>query len=411
MKYRWIILLTALFALSNISVQAQTKPNKERRNAKLEQRKRDSTASDVGEKVKVTFNSAPMDADLYVDTEYRGHTPQEISLTEGKHIIRMEKDGVSWEDTIEVSPNGPRVFTADLQYDLSYMREVTFKSTPDSAIVYVDNALRGYTTPSKIKLKVGKHQIRVVRDDVTLNTKINVNESGSNVWNFDVRPDGLVRDSVTDYDGNVYRIVKLGNQYWMAENLRTTHYADGTFIRMLPSIINIPCRYYPNNDSTTVADYGYLYNWRAVMNKSASSSRNPSGVQGICPKGWHVPSDAEWQQLVDYMGTQAKYWCTNDTLSFAKALTSKEGWESDEGDCAIGNEQEENNASGFNARPAGYFSSEYGSFGRNADFWSATEQDVSNAKYRFLSKRRSTIGSNSCEKYNAFPVRCLRDKK
>ena len=102
---------------------------------------------------------------------------------------------------------------------------------------------------------------------------------------------------VTDIDGNVYKTVKLGNQVWMAENLRTTRYADGRKIPLgTTESFDVAYRYYPDDNSANVADYGYLYNWPAVMNGSASSSANPSGVQGICPDGWHVPSNAEWTE-------------------------------------------------------------------------------------------------------------------
>ena len=102
---------------------------------------------------------------------------------------------------------------------------------------------------------------------------------------------------VTDIDGNVYKTVKLGNQVWMAQNLRTTRYADGRKIPLgTRESFDVAYRYYPNNNRANVSKYGYLYNWPAVMNGSLSSSANPSGVQGICPDGWHVPSDAEWTE-------------------------------------------------------------------------------------------------------------------
>jgi len=97
---------------------------------------------------------------------------------------------------------------------------------------------------------------------------------------------------VTDYDGNTYRTVKIGNQIWMAENLKSTHYSNGS-----------PIEYFDyNNDAANATTYGRLYSWRAVMNGAASSTNNPSGVKGIAPDGWHVPSKAEWQQLADYLG-------------------------------------------------------------------------------------------------------------
>ena len=93
----------------------------------------------------------------------------------------------------------------------------------------------------------------------------------------------VISNAVTDYDGNSYDAVRIGNQVWMASNLRTTHYANGEDIpEGNTTSYTEPCRYTP---STDVAAYGYLYNWPAVMHGASSSSANPSGVQGICPNG------------------------------------------------------------------------------------------------------------------------------
>ncbi|MBN2778883.1 MAG: fibrobacter succinogenes major paralogous domain-containing protein [Bacteroidales bacterium] len=98
---------------------------------------------------------------------------------------------------------------------------------------------------------------------------------------------------VKDYDGNIYRTTKIGDQVWMAENLRTTHYSDGTPVVEYKSANNNP-----DNDE----NYGLLYNYSAVMNGAGSSFAEPSGVQGICPNGWHVPSDNEWLTLEREIG-------------------------------------------------------------------------------------------------------------
>ena len=100
---------------------------------------------------------------------------------------------------------------------------------------------------------------------------------------------------VTLADGNTYNTVLIGTQCWMKENLRTKKYANGTTISQgsLSSSSSTAYWYFPNNDSSNMSTYGLLYNWKAVMQNSSSSSANPSGVQGVCPNGWHVPSDAE----------------------------------------------------------------------------------------------------------------------
>lgn len=110
----------------------------------------------------------------------------------------------------------------------------------------------------------------------------------------------IISNIVTDFDGNAYNGIVVGNQIWMQENLHTSHYADGTPIPMSDEVsVEFAYCYYPDNDSANVTEYGYLYNWKAAMRDSESSNSVPSGVQGACPDGWHLPSDVEWVQLLD----------------------------------------------------------------------------------------------------------------
>ena len=119
-----------------------------------------------------------------------------------------------------------------------------------------------------------------------------------------------IEQTVTDIDNNTYRTVKIGNQVWMAENLKTTHYPDGREIRQITSssywanlsnnnTADFFC-YYFNNMSGEKDIYGTLYTYAAAMGDNAvSSNRNPSGIQGVCPSGWHLPSEGEWEELID----------------------------------------------------------------------------------------------------------------
>jgi uncharacterized protein (TIGR02145 family) len=136
--------------------------------------------------------------------------------------------------------------------------------------------------------------------------------------------------TVTDIDGNVYKTIRIGSQTWMAENLRVTHYDDGSAIQLLKSVrahynsdpndpgsivyldsewdrIGLFSKSYcwPVDDKTNAITYGALYSWCAAMNGAASSSQSPSGIQGVCPTGWHLPSDQEWITLTDYLGGQS----------------------------------------------------------------------------------------------------------
>ena len=216
--------------------------------------------------------------------------------------------------------------------------------------------------------------------------------------------------TVTDVDGNVYKTVQIGNQCWMRENLRTTKYSDGTAIALGSSTsTSTAYRYNSNNDTVHVPTYGYLYNWKAVMRNSSSSSANPSGVQGVCPAGWHVPSYDEWKQLTDYVSSQSQYQCGGTSTSIAKALASTTGWSSSSTTCAVGNNRSSNNATGFSALPAGYYSGSYDYFGNRANFWSSTEGYSNTAYGRRLDYYNASVGSHDNFKYYGYSVRCLRN--
>ena len=216
---------------------------------------------------------------------------------------------------------------------------------------------------------------------------------------------------VTDVDSNLYNTVQIGNQCWMKENLRTTRYSDGTTITLgtAGSSTTVAYRYNTNDNST----YGYLYNWKAVMRNSGSSAANPSGVQGVCPLGWHVPSSAEWTQLADYVGSQSEYVCGENSSYIAKALASTIGWNNNTTVCAVGNAQESNNATGFTALPAGYRNNNGSVIQDIAEFWSTTKGNYSGA---YPEARSLNSGSafftaivTASVPQNGLSVRCLRD--
>jgi len=148
--------------------------------------------------------------------------------------------------------------------------------------------------------------------------------------------------TVTDIDGNVYETVQIGEQLWMAENLKVTHYSNGSGVAYLNYEDN------PNNSET----YGHLYNWNIIN----------SGQ--ICPQDWHVPSDDEWTFLSDYLGGVE---IAGDKMKEA----GLEHWDSaNEG---------ATNESGFTALPAGLLNFPliiYEHMGYAGYFWSSTASDA-----------------------------------
>ena len=212
--------------------------------------------------------------------------------------------------------------------------------------------------------------------------------------------------TVSDYDGNIYNTVQIGNQCWMMENLRVTHYSNGEYIPLSSSTsTSTAYRYLPNNSSSNVSSYGYLYNRKAML--------GPSGIQDICPDGWHVPTDGEWTQLENYMSSQTQYQCDSTSSSIAKALSSTTGWNNSMQACAVGNNLSTNNMTGFSALPAGAFlAAGYGFFGNRCFFWSASANYINYhlyPYYRSFTYNLSSMHRDITNEFQGCSVRCLRD--
>ena len=202
-------------------------------------------------------------------------------------------------------------------------------------------------------------------------------------------------------DGNVYKFVTIGNQVWMAENLK---YLPAV-VRPATGSYTTPYYYVYGYDGTdknaakatsNYNTYGVLYNWPAAMAGSASSEANPSGVKGVCPTGWHLPSDAEWTQLTDYLGGTA-------AAGGKLKETGTVHW--------ISPNTAATNETGFTALPGGNRYG-YGSFGRigyDGRWWSASELDATNAWSRYMSSNYSNVTSYNYNKEVGFSVRCVRD--
>jgi len=210
--------------------------------------------------------------------------------------------------------------------------------------------------------------------------------------------------TLTDIDGNSYNWIGIGVQAWMAENLKTTRYADGTVINLVESqatwdaltFIDKAYCYY-DNSSVNGDAYGALYTWAGAMNGASSSSSNPSGVQGVCPDGWHIPSDDEWTELINFI--------TNNGYSGIEgsALKSTSGWYND----GNGNDNFE-----FNALPGGsrYNDGQFFNLNFTGYFWSATGYDTDRAWFRYLYYNNSDITKTNYLKKYGFSVRCIRDE-
>ncbi|MFA5443354.1 MAG: FISUMP domain-containing protein [Bacteroidales bacterium] len=224
---------------------------------------------------------------------------------------------------------------------------------------------------------------------------------------------------VDSRDENEYDLVVIGGQVWMKENLAYLPSEVGVVGPETGSTSAAYCYVY-GYDGTSVAaakatsnytTYGVLYNWTAAMNGAESSTTNPSGVQGVCPSGWHLPSDAEWKQLEMALGMsseEANNTGDRGTTEGGKMKeTGTEHWESTTGTVT--------NESGFTALPGGFRDGDGGDWPADVEevrhqsyWWSSTLYD-SNACYRGLFYTHTYVHRNNGTKAYGFYVRCLRD--
>ena len=239
---------------------------------------------------------------------------------------------------------------------------------------------------SRVEIKLNKACVDKTEGDTM--TYVSKWTCRSGVWTWDT--DKINKGSFT-YGGQTYKTVAVGFQVWMAENL---NYADSL---ALPNLKGRSSCYGDSPDSC--AKYGRLYTWTGAMNLDSSYVATLASAvikiphQGVCPAGWHIPTDDEWDELAEAVGGAS---------SAGTKLKSKAGWN------GSGNGTDDY---GFSVLPAGYRYSN-GDFiyaGYYADFWSATEDGANNAYIRYLNFSLAYMYSGIDYKSYAFSVRCVQD--
>jgi len=216
--------------------------------------------------------------------------------------------------------------------------------------------------------------------------------------------DVTVTRTVTDIDGNVYTTVKIGDQWWTAENLKVAHYRNGEEVPEVTDNtawtgVSTGARCSYDNSETNADTYGYLYNWYAV-----NDSRS------IAPEGWHVPTDEEWKQLEMYLGMSQSEADNEDyrgTNEGSKLAGNASLWES-----GALTSNSEFGSSGISALPGGYremWDGYFFSLGAFAYFWSSTECDINVAWSRAMRYDYSNVDRSVYFERSGFSVRLVRD--
>jgi uncharacterized protein (TIGR02145 family) len=296
----------------------------------------------------------------------------------------------TWVGQTWATMNGsitPNNFTAivSFEYDTTTSYRNVVKASPDTVegnestiVSYSLTGLKSKTT-YHYRVKAEYSGGTVYGGDLTFTTA----DTTGIVINFNT---ALVYGSVKDIDGNNYKTIQIGSQEWMAENLRTTRFRDGTGIQFLVkgsdwAALTGPGYCWYNNDSIV---FGALYNYYAV------------NTGNLCPAGWHIPSDGEWSALTIYLGPES--------IAGNKLKEAGTGhW--------TGLNSVATNESGFTALPGGCrtYTGSFTNIGRYGYWWSSTEATASSAYSRDLYYGYSNIDRNSGSKLSGFSVRCVKD--
>jgi len=198
---------------------------------------------------------------------------------------------------------------------------------------------------------------------------------------------GCDTSSVQDIDGTSYKTVKIGKQWWMAENLNATHYANGDEIEFYPDSSSIydatdpGYTYYQYNEEMYGEKYGALYNWWAAVD-----------TRNVCPDGWHVPMPGDWEALVRGLG--------GEDIAGSKLKYTGVDW--------IREDEDATNESGFTGIPSG--STEGVNLGYLAGYWTNAEKDGDHGYYRALVNNKSYFKAYSHPKYFGYSIRCVKDQ-
>jgi len=218
-----------------------------------------------------------------------------------------------------------------------------------------------------------------------------ITSSACNKDDNNEEPSDPNQGTVKDIEGNSYKTTKIGDQWWMAENLNTTKFRNGENIPYLAGsnewTSTLSAGYcHSNNDTTLGAVYGLLYNWHAV-----------DDGRKICPEGWHTPSNNDWSALVEFLGG-------NEIAGGKLKQTGIDFWNSPNTDAS--------NESGFSALPGGVRNANTGDFagsGTTGSWWSASQQNIDKAGVWGLTTMNGAIATYNLDKNTGLSLRCIKD--
>ena len=324
------------------------------------------TNTQIGMKISILQTTATGTA-LYTETQ--------TTTTNANGLVSIEFGGGAGFETINWA-NGP--YFLKTETDITGGTNYTITGT--SQLLSVPYALAAGS-------------LAINKNSLTYDTYMKDDGTYMGLVKITVQQPFATEPTVTDIDGNVYGTVKIGTQVWMTSNLRTTRYRNGDAIPNVTAnaawaalTTGAYCTYNNTTKADSITLFGRLYNFYAV-----ADSRN------IAPVGWHVPTDAEWTTLTNYLG------------ALAGGRLKESGtthWYSPNTDAL--------NDSKFSALPGGYRNYGNGTFygvGGSGYWWSSAEYGTSTAWFRYMGYDSSDVGRYGNSKTGGFSVRCLRDSQ
>lgn len=316
-----------------------------------------------------------------------------IFTLQGRRLSEVAKTVQPGRQTLRVQPPTPGMYVYKVTNDKGTIIE-------PAQVRHLNKTLSAAAGQSDV-LRVEKPEFITFRRAVTVND--------TSLLSIKLVP---CADSVTDFDGNVYQAVKIGNQIWTVENLRSTKYRNGAGITENQSFHTWSmwtqgCFCYYWSDYETFSDtmfrknFGALYNWNAV-----------NDVSGLAPEGWHIPTDEDWLELKVFLMNGTYSWDgSSGENKIAKSLAAQADWNAYDSAGAVGNNLFTNNTTGFSASGGGYRNV-------NADFtglktigcwWSTTLKDSTATMFYMTSDRCGLEYSTRNIKYG-LSVRLVRDR-
>ncbi|MBE0636947.1 MAG: hypothetical protein IH598_00330 [Bacteroidales bacterium] len=301
-------------------------------------------------------------------------------------------------------------------------------SDPDgSAMLDVKSTDKGFLPP-----RMTQAQIEAIATPAnglivfnTTDEKLYVFMESENVWkeiNYGTGtispPFACGQNLIDPRDSKSYTTVLIGTQCWMAQNLNIGLRINVSVEQSQNTPAEIIEKYCYGDNESNCDTYGGLYQWAEMVQYLNGATNGiswdpvPTGnVQGICPAGWHLPTDAEWTALTTYVSSQSGYLCNSNTSFIAKALAATTIWNSSSNTCAVGNNLSANNATGFTGLPGGLrvTNGTFNNLGITGYFWSSSDGSSTEAWDRSLGYSSALVFRNSYGKGYGFSVRCLRD--